>query len=127
MFLEELSAVGSDMSVLIATQHFYTTASKMVSQAVRSSYWPPGAPGGRYSAPHCVGFAGSCSVRVIDADSASAGAAAGIWSVKFSGNNDRGGCSCDGSAPPLGLIFITQPAPLKAAVPRSHSKSELSP
>lgn len=43
--LEELSAVGSDMSVLIATQHFHATASKMVSQAVRSSYWPPGASG----------------------------------------------------------------------------------
>lgn len=87
--MEELSAVGSDMSVLIATQHFHTTASKMVSQAVPSSYWPPGAPADRYSASHCVGFAGSCSVPVIDADSVSAGAAAGIWSVKFSGNNDR--------------------------------------
>lgn len=37
---EELLAARSVMSVLIATQHFHTTASKVVSQVVRSSFWP---------------------------------------------------------------------------------------
>lgn len=39
---EERCAVGSVMSVLIATQHFNTATSKMVSQATRPSFWPRG-------------------------------------------------------------------------------------
>lgn len=105
------------MSVLIATQHIHTTASKMVSR----TYWPLIGPllVVRASGIQLLVSPGSWfPARVIDVGSAGRRERQQRESGVLNCPGTMTGCFSDGSVPPLGLIFITQRAPLKAARPK---------